>query len=67
MAREELSRDDQEQIDYINAWWEMKLEKQEKKREQKKRRKLCLIGAKYHVRRAAIELKQYFKLLLNLE
>lgn len=67
MGDGELSRDDQEQLDYINAWWEMKREKKEKKQEKKKRRKLCLIGAKYHIRRAVIEFKQYFELLLNLE
>lgn len=62
-----LSRDDQEQLDYVNAWWEMKREKEEKKQERKKKRKLCISGAKYHMRRAYIELIEYFKLLLNLE
>ena len=67
MAKEELSRDDQEQLDYINAWCEMKREKKEKKREQKTMRKLYLSSARFFAKRMWIELKQYFKLLLNLE
>ena len=64
---EKLSRDVQEQLDYVNKWWEMKREKEEKKRERKQKRKLCLSGARYHMRRAYIEIKECFRLLFNLE
>ena len=64
---EKLSRDDQEQLDYVNAWSQMKQKKDKEKHERRQKRDICLKCAKYHIKRAYIELKQYFKLLLNLK
>ena len=64
---EKLSRDDQEQLDYINKWWAMKREKEREKEKRKSARRLCLSGARFHICRAVVELKQYFKLLLRME
>lgn len=63
MGREELSRDDQEQLDYIDAWCEMKQERERQKEERKKARTMYLKCARYHLCRAIVELKQYFKFL----
>ncbi|MBP3677859.1 MAG: hypothetical protein J6I97_05890 [Agathobacter sp.] len=63
MGREELSRDDQEQLDYVNAWWETKRQREKEKKQRKAARKMCLSGARYHIHRALIEMQQYFTLL----
>ena len=65
MGREKLSRDDQEQLDYIDAWCEMKREKVEQKQQRKKARELHLKCAWYHASRTLAELKQYFELLVR--
>lgn len=67
MGREDLSKDDQEQLDYIDAWWAMKREKEYQKQERRKERKLYLSGVRYHMRRVLAELQQYFRLLLGMK
>lgn len=42
MAREELSRDDQEQLDYIDTWWAKKREKEYQKLERRRTRRMHL-------------------------
>ena len=61
MGRKELSRDDQEQLDYIDAWYEMKEEKRLKKLERRRKRRMHLEVAGVYIVAAVAELLLIFK------
>lgn len=61
MARKELSRDDQEQLDYIDAWWTKKREKKYQKLERRRTRRMHLEIACQLLSAAVAELSLIFK------
>lgn len=65
MGREELSKDDQEQLEYIDKWYELKREKEYQKQERKRGRKMYLNRACYHMCMVLVELGLYFKLQIG--
>ena len=60
MGRENLSMDDQEQLDYIDAWYEMKEKKRLKKLERRRRRRMHLEVAGVYIVAAVAELLLIF-------
>ena len=60
MGRENLSMDDQEQLDYIDAWYEMKEEKRLKKLERRRTRRMHLEVAGVYIVAAVTELLLIF-------
>ena len=55
-----LSREDQEQLDYIDAWYEMKEEKRLKKLERRRTRRMHLEVAGVYIAAAVAELVLIF-------
>lgn len=61
MGREELSRDDKEQLDYIDWWWEQQEKKKLEKIERRRARRMHLEVACAYVCAAVAELVLIFK------
>lgn len=61
MGRENLSMDDQEQLDYIDAWYEMKEKKRLKKLERRRSRRMHSEVAGVYIVAAVAELLLIFK------
>ena len=60
MGRENLSMDDQEQLDYIDAWYEMKEKKRLKKLERRRSRRMHSEVAGVYIVAAVTELLLIF-------
>ena len=61
MGREELSMDDQEQLDYIDKWYEKKKKKKFEKLERRRTRRMHLEIACQLLCAAVAELRRVFK------
>lgn len=61
MDREKLSKDEQEQLDYIDAWWARKKEKEYQKLERRRTRRMHLEVAGQLLCAAVAELRRVFK------
>jgi hypothetical protein len=60
-----VKADDEEQLEYIRKWCEMKEQKKEEKEHRKRMRKHYLSMAKWHLSYVVTELKCYFELLFR--
>lgn len=61
MDREKLSKDEQEELDYIDAWWARKKEKEYQKLERRRTRRMHLEVACQLIGAAVAELVLIFK------